>query len=66
MVFEVNGRKVVQGAMSALAIIEGFDVIEDPPDRPLVILEPRDLGTAEKAAESVMQGFQFFELIPMC
>src|SRR5206468_9520058 len=27
--FEVNGRKVVQRAMGALAIVEGFDVIED-------------------------------------
>ncbi len=27
--FEVNGRPVVQGAVNAFTIIEGFDVIED-------------------------------------
>src|SRR4051812_28346467 len=29
LVFEVNGRKIIQGTVSALAIVEGFDVIED-------------------------------------
>src|ERR1700690_3882179 len=29
MEFEVNGRKVVQGAVRALAIVESFDVVED-------------------------------------
>jgi len=29
LVFEVNGRMVTQGAVSALAIVEAFDVIED-------------------------------------
>ena len=29
MEFEVNGRKIAQGTMGALTVIEGFDVIED-------------------------------------
>ena len=29
MEFEVNGRKVVQGAVRAMSVVEGFDVIEN-------------------------------------